>query len=230
MHDLNALIDSNREIVERARTHVGNLAHALKTPLAVLQNETAQSREPLAAKVAEQIGIMRDQVEHHLNRARIAAQANVLGAVTPIEPVIAALARVMGKVHQERQLAIAVEAPAGLRFRGEKHDLEEMAGNLFDNACKWAKSRVRISARREDGERRPFLLVCVRRRRARAAAGGPRRGARARRPARRVEAGLGARPVDRGGARADLWRRAQRWRASDLGGLSARLRLPAAGE
>ena len=113
VQDLNALIDSNREIVERARTHVGNLAHALKTPLAVLQNESAASREPLAAKVAEQTGIMRSQVEHHLNRARIAAQANVLGAVTPIEPTLAALARVMGKVHQDRQLAIELDVPAG---------------------------------------------------------------------------------------------------------------------
>src|SRR5690606_8825180 len=100
VHDLNALIDSNREIVERARTHVGNLAHALKTPLAVLQNETAAASGPLASKVAEQAAIMRDQVEHHLNRARMAAQANVIGAVTPVAPVLGGLARVMRKVHQ----------------------------------------------------------------------------------------------------------------------------------
>src|SRR4051812_3188622 len=126
VEDLNALIDSNREIVERARTHVGNLAHALKTPLAVLQNEAALSPTLPASKVAEQTGIMRSQVEHHLNRARIAAQANVLGAVTPIEPVLSALVRVMGKVHQARDLAIEVEASSELRFRGEKQDFEEM--------------------------------------------------------------------------------------------------------
>ena len=156
VQDLNALIDSNREIVERARTHVGNLAHALKTPLAVLQNETARSHEPLAAKVAEQTEIMRSQVEHHLNRARIAAQANVLGAVTPIEPALAALARVMGKVHQERGIAIALDVPAGLRFRGEKQDFEEMAGNLLDNACKWAKI-ARPHLREARGGRTPAI-------------------------------------------------------------------------
>jgi signal transduction histidine kinase len=157
--DLNALVDSNREIVERARTHVGNLAHALKTPLAVLKNETEHSSGPLAQKVAEQTGIMRSQVEHHLNRARMAAQTNVLGVVTPVEPAVSALARVMAKVHKDRALEIEVNVQPQLRFRGEKHDLEEMAGNLLDNACKWASSRVRVSAKREEGERRPFLTL-----------------------------------------------------------------------
>jgi signal transduction histidine kinase len=159
VHDLNGLIDSNREIVERARTHVGNLAHALKTPLAVLQNETAGSRDGLGAKVVEQIAIMRNHVEHHLNRARIAAQANVLGAVTPLAPVIDGLARVMRKVHEERALDIGTAVPPELKFRGEKHDLEEMTGNLFDNACKWARARVHVSAARQEIGRRPFLVL-----------------------------------------------------------------------
>jgi signal transduction histidine kinase len=227
--DLNALIDSNREIVERARTHVGNLAHALKTPIAVLQNETSQSRDPLAAKVTEQVGIMRNQVEHHLNRARIAAQANVLGAVTPIEPAISALARVMGKVHQERGLAIGVEVPAGLRFRGEKHDFEEMAGNLLDNACKWGKSRVRISAKREEGERRPFLLVSF----DDDGPGLPTEGREAalERGSRLDESkpgsGLGLSIVVE---LARIYGGGITLETSDLGGLSARLKLPAAGE
>jgi signal transduction histidine kinase len=159
VHDLNALIDSNREIVERARTHVGNLAHALKTPLAVLQNETRSDAGPLAQKVAEQTAIMRDQVEHHLNRARMAAQTNVIGVVTPVAPVVAGLARVMRKVHQERQLAIETEIAPELRFRGEAQDLEEMCGNLLDNACKWAAGRVRVSAVRKEVGRRPFLAL-----------------------------------------------------------------------
>ena len=161
VHDLNALIDSNREIVERARTHVGNLAHALKTPLAVLQNEAGNSGEALAAKVGEQVGLMRNQVEHHLNRARMAAQANVLGAVTPVGPVIASLSRVMRKVHQERNLDIQADVAPELRFRGEKHDLEEMTGNLLDNACKWAASRVRVSAGRQTIGRRPFVTISL---------------------------------------------------------------------
>jgi signal transduction histidine kinase len=159
VHDLNALIDSNREIVERARTHVGNLAHALKTPLAVLKNETVTLPSPVGAKVGEQVAIMRDQVEHHLNRARMAAQTNVIGAVTPVAPVLAGLERVMRKVHQERRLDIQTAVAPELRFRGEKQDFEEMAGNLFDNACKWAASRVRVRARREDVGRRAFLTI-----------------------------------------------------------------------
>ncbi len=229
VHDLNALIDTNREIIERARTHVGNLAHALKTPLAVLQNETARSHEPLAAKVAEQTEIMRSQVEHHLNRARIAAQANVLGAVTPIEPAIAALARVMEKVHQARGLAIAIDLPPGLRFRGEKQDFEEMAGNLLDNACKWAKSHVRISAARDDSGRRPFITLAI-------DDDGPglppeHRAAALSRGGRLDEtkpgAGLGLSIVLE---LARVYGGALTLEASDLGGLSARLRLPAAGE
>ena len=159
VNDLNALMESNREIVERARTHVGNLAHALKTPLAVLQNEAAAAKDPLADKVTEQTGIMRQQVEHHLNRARIAAQANVLGAVTPLAPIVESLARVMDKVHQDQRLDIGTDVDAALKFRGEKHDLEEMAGNLFDNACKWATSTVRVSATPQSIGRRPFLSL-----------------------------------------------------------------------
>ena len=159
--DLNALIDSNREIVERARTHVGNLAHALKTPLAVLQNEAAGASVPLAAKVAEQTQIMRNQVEHHLNRARIAAQTNVLGVVTPVEPAVSALARVMAKVHQDRKIAIEVDVAPQLRFRGEKQDLEEMAGNLLDNACKWAKGQIGVSMLAERTKSGSTLLIKI---------------------------------------------------------------------
>jgi signal transduction histidine kinase len=143
--ETNALIDANREIVERARTHVGNLAHALKTPLSVMVNEVAsRGDDPLAAKMREQADLMRDQIARHLERARIAARATVVAAVTDVAPVVTALARSMEKIHHDRGVAIDVDVPERARFRGERQDLEEMVGNLVDNACKWAQSRVAI--------------------------------------------------------------------------------------
>jgi signal transduction histidine kinase len=143
--ETNALIDANREIVERARTHVGNLAHAIKTPLSVIVNEaSAHSSDLFAAKVLEQADVMRDQVAHHLERARIAARLTIVGTVTEVSPVVDALRRTMEKIHRDRGVAIEVSAGSKTRFRGERQDLEEMAGNLVDNACKWANSRVFI--------------------------------------------------------------------------------------
>jgi len=151
--ELNLLIQSNAEIVERARTQVGNLAHALKTPLSVLTNEAGTQETPLAAKVREQAGLMRDQVNLYLDRARRAARAHGGAAVTEVRPVLEALARTLERINRDRGIAIALVGGEGLRFRGERQDLEEMAGNLLDNACKWAGARVTLSARREaEGE------------------------------------------------------------------------------
>ncbi len=160
VNDLNTLLRSNREIVERSRTHVGNLAHALKTPIAVLINE-AKGEDPLAVKMRDQAAIMRDQIHHHLDRARMAAQTNVIGAVTPVAPVIEGILRVMRRVHDGRGITIEDDVPPDLRFRGEKQDLEEIVGNLVDNACKWAKSRVVIKARPDtaSGESRLHLII-----------------------------------------------------------------------
>jgi signal transduction histidine kinase len=140
--ETNALIDANREIVERARTHVGNLAHAIKTPLSVIVNEaTAHGPDPFAAKILEQAEVMRNQVAHHLERARIAARQTIIGTVTDVAPVIEALGRTMEKIHRGIDIDVAAAAPEA-RFRGERQDLEEMTGNLVDNACKWARGRV----------------------------------------------------------------------------------------
>src|SRR3954466_4755921 len=143
--ETNALIDANREIVERARTHVGNLAHAIKTPLSVILNEAAaHAQDPFAAKVREQADVMRDQVAHHLERARIAARLTIVGTVTEVAPTIEALRRTMEKIHRGRGITITAVADPHAKFRGERQDLEEMAGNLVDNACKWATSQVFI--------------------------------------------------------------------------------------
>jgi signal transduction histidine kinase len=162
--ETNALLDANREIVERARTHVGNLAHALKTPLSVIFNEAAaRSSDPLAKKVLEQTEIMRDQVARQLERARLAARFTVVGTLIDVPPIVTALARTMEKLHRERDIAIAIDAPEHSYFRGEGQDLEQMVGNLVDNACKWAQSRVAIEvvAERPAGEDKPRVRIIV---------------------------------------------------------------------
>jgi signal transduction histidine kinase len=160
--ETNALIDANREIVERARTHVGNLAHALKTPLSVMVNEaSARGDDPLANKVLEQADIMRDQVARHLERARLSARLTVVGNVTDVLPVVSALARTMEKIYLDRGIAIDVEAPTPVRFKGEQQDLEEMVGNLVDNACKWAQARVSIEVMAATEGAHPVVRIVV---------------------------------------------------------------------
>jgi signal transduction histidine kinase len=144
--ELNALIESNQEIVDRARTQVGNLAHALKTPLAVITNEAREEKSEFGKKVAEQASFMRFSINHYLDRARIAARTSVIGTVTPVPEVIEPLVRALERIHREKEVGIIVDCPADATFRGEKHDLEEMLGNLLDNACKWARKRVTFRA------------------------------------------------------------------------------------
>lgn len=162
--ELNLLIQSNSEVVDRARTQVGNLAHALKTPLSVLGNEAQLNPGPLADKVIEQSRMMRDQVSLYLDRARRAARAQTLGAVTEVEPVLAGLARTLMRIHQDRGITIVVECRPGLKFRGEKQDLEEMAGNLLDNACKWARTNILVEVsplRPDSADSRTWLEINV---------------------------------------------------------------------
>jgi signal transduction histidine kinase len=141
--ELNLLIGANREIVERARIQVGNLAHALKTPLSVIVNEADSEDTALSRKVAEQADVMRDQVQFYLDRARAATRAGAIGAAADPAEALAAMARVFGKIHPAVDLS--VDCPQNLRFRGEKQDFDDMAGNLIDNSCKWARREVRVT-------------------------------------------------------------------------------------
>ena len=147
--ELNLLIASNKEIVERARTHVGNLAHALKTPLSVIVNEADAHRAPateaFAEKVREQTAVMRDQVNYHLDRARAAARSSVIGTATDVKPVVDGLVRTFAKIYAERGVAFTSETFSGARFRGERQDLGDLVGNLVDNAGKWARSTVTVT-------------------------------------------------------------------------------------
>ncbi|SDR56353.1 Signal transduction histidine kinase [Rhizobiales bacterium GAS191] len=146
--EINLLLTANRTILERARTQVGNLAHALKTPLSVIINEFRNLPDAPAEKVAEQTAIMRDQIAWHLDRARTAALSGSPAGATPVGPVIAEIARVFEKIHPARHLDIVADGGDELRFRGEKQDLQEMVGNLLDNAGKWSCGDVKIAARR----------------------------------------------------------------------------------
>lgn len=144
--EFNAVLSENAEVVERARTHAGNLAHALKTPLSVLANAAANKDSDLARLVADQVGIARRQVDYHLARAQAAAASRIPGARTALQPVLDGLARAMRHIHAERQLELTIPPfPPTLSFRGEAQDLQEMLGNLLDNACKWATSRVEVN-------------------------------------------------------------------------------------
>jgi signal transduction histidine kinase len=149
--ELNVLLAHNAAVLERARTQVSNLAHALKTPLSVLTNDAAAASGPLAETVERQTAAMRRQIDHYLARARTAAAARVLGVRTELGPVVEDLRRTLARIHVERRIAIETDIPAELAVRAERQDLEEMLGNLGDNACKWAASRVAIAARRENG-------------------------------------------------------------------------------
>ncbi len=161
VNELNALLESNQQVIDRARTQVGNLAHALKTPLSVIINEARASREPLAAKVAEQATLMHRQIGHHLDRARIAAKVNVVGAATEVSPVVTRLVRAMTRIYGDRGIGVTCHVPSEARFRGEQQDLEEIVGNLADNACKWAKHAVTVSGEycAPNGENDPGRLA-----------------------------------------------------------------------
>ena len=150
--ELNTLIEHNKDVVERARTHVSNLAHGLKTPLAVLQNEAQSSKSALSDVVQRQTETMRRQVEHHLHRARAAARGQVIGVITPVEEVLIPLARTLERIYRDKDIDFDIKVTKGLVFRGEKRDFEEMAGNLLDNACKWTDSKVHVRAKRSKSD------------------------------------------------------------------------------
>ncbi|MFO1114727.1 MAG: ATP-binding protein [Beijerinckiaceae bacterium] len=143
--ELNLLVSANRDVVERARTQVGNLAHALKTPLSVLINEAGDGDDALAGKVREQTAIMRDQVAWYLDRARAAARAGAIGATTEVAPALDALLRTFRKIHRERAIEMRNTPGQDMRFLGERQDFDDLVGNLLDNACKWARQTVEVA-------------------------------------------------------------------------------------
>jgi signal transduction histidine kinase len=144
-NETNALIENNRRIVERSRTQVGNLAHSLKTPLAVLINEGRALGGTRGNLISEQAAAMQDQIEHYLKRARVAAHRDSVVYRTPVTPLLERLARVIEKLAPGKQV-ILTPPPSEIVFAGEREDLEEIVGNLLDNAMKWSRTKITLSA------------------------------------------------------------------------------------
>jgi signal transduction histidine kinase len=157
-HELNALVAHNQEVVERQRTHVGNLAHALKTPLTVVTAEAQARPGSLAEVVLRQAALMRQQVDHHLRRARAAARPQGGGERTAIAPVLEELSLTLERIFRDKQVEIDWRCDDDLYFHGERQDLQELAGNVMENACKWCKGRVRAEVLAH-GPRRLVLTV-----------------------------------------------------------------------
>jgi len=144
---VNRLLDHNQEVVERQRTHVGNLAHALKTPISVMLAEAGTAEGSLPELVRRQTRVMQGQVDHHLRRARAAARAaHGLGETTPVPEVLDELAVMIEQVFRDKGAEIDWRAPDDLAFLGERQDLQEILGNLIENAAKFSTRRVRVSA------------------------------------------------------------------------------------
>ncbi|HYI11639.1 MAG TPA: HAMP domain-containing sensor histidine kinase [Thermoanaerobaculia bacterium] len=151
VNDLNALLEDRERAVARALTTAGDLAHGLKTPLAVLAQEAEQvgaaGHHELAATLRQQVERMQRQIDYHLARARATATARAApGLRCAVLPSVEALVRTMRRLHAERELSIDTDVSPAHEIRGRREDLDEMLGNLLDNACKWARSRVAISS------------------------------------------------------------------------------------
>lgn len=149
--ETNELIENNRRIMERARTQVGNLAHSLKTPLAVILNEARSLQNRQGSLIEGQASLMQGQIDHYLTRARAVAQRDGVVFRTQVHPTLERMVRAMGKL--KPGLDIAFE-PADVDpiFAGEREDLEEIVGNLLDNAMKWGRRQVRVATKAPDGE------------------------------------------------------------------------------
>ncbi len=156
--ELNALVRHNQETVERQRTHVGNLAHALKTPISVMMTEAEQRPGPLAEVVTRQTQAMQQQVDHHLRRARAAARTQGPGERTDVSEVLDELARTLERIFRDKGVQIDWDSPDDLFFLGERQDFMEIAGNGMENAGKWCKGRVRVRAQAE-GETHLMLTI-----------------------------------------------------------------------
>lgn len=159
--DLNALLEQREKVVQRALAKAGDLAHGLKTPLAVLGQEVERAERAghgdVAHAIGQQVDRMRRQIDYHLAHARAAAAGPALGARTAVKASTDALARTLHQLHADRGLVIDSQVSPAHAVRCQREDVDEMIGNLMDNACKWARSRVVVNSSDADG----FITIAV---------------------------------------------------------------------
>ena len=148
--DLNALLDHRDQAVQRAIARSGDLAHGLKTPLAILAQEAERARgagqTEIAVAIEQQVERMNRQVNYHLAQARAVASGASSGARANVKESAEGVTRVMRRLHAERGIVVDVRVPGGVDVRTQREDLDEMLGNLLDNACKWARTQIVIDA------------------------------------------------------------------------------------
>lgn len=154
-NELNAFLEDREQVVKKAIAKAADLAHGLKTPLAIVSREAeraaAAGHDELAATLMQQVERMKRQIEYHLAHARAAGSASNSRARTPIRQSVDGLVRALQRLHAERDLRFEVNLPESIEARVEREDLDEMLGNLLDNACKWAASQVVVSSSSAEG-------------------------------------------------------------------------------
>ncbi len=150
VHELNTLLDHSEGLLERARTQVGDLAHALKNPLTVIRNEAHTIQDEHGKIISDEADAMSVYVERYLSRARAAGSANIISANVSVETVAKDICYLMKHMYQDKGIEIILQDLADLQFKGDAQDLEEMLGNLMDNACKWAKSKVVVTGQQDE--------------------------------------------------------------------------------
>lgn len=148
--DLNGLLAQRDRVVERAQAKAGDLAHTLKTPLAVLLQEADAAdragQPDIASTIRQQVDRMQRQMDYHLAHARAAASGAAAGTRCDVAEAVEGLARTLRRLYADRHITIQLSVQDGIAARTEQADLEEILGNLLDNACKWSASRVLLSA------------------------------------------------------------------------------------
>lgn len=156
--NLNTLLTHERARQKRYRDALADLAHSLKTPLALVRGALNQSKpEPeLAHTLQEQVDRMDRIVSYHLQRAAASGRSGLV-APQPVRPAVERMLKALSKVYADKQIDTQVDIDPALRFRGDEADLLEMLGNVLDNACKWCRTQVRVGAKLSGGR----LSLCV---------------------------------------------------------------------